>query len=143
MIDLTDSPIDAASLLASVQDPSCGAAVLFVGSVRDQTGDRPVTRMHYDAHPALARKELQAVADEVAKRWPTVRLAMVHRIGDVQLAEASVAVAAAAPHRVEAFEAGRYAIDTLKERVPIWKKEFSPDGNEWIHGEERLPAEEP
>jgi len=141
VIELSAQPIDPARLLAAVASPSAGGVVLFLGTVRDHTGDKPVSAMEYQAHDSLARSELERVVAEALARWPGVRVAAQHRTGLLSLGEASVGVAASAAHRAEAFAAARHVIDTLKERVPIWKKEISPGGDAWVHGEERIPLE--
>ena len=141
MIDITEGPIDGAEVLARVRHDGAGGVVLFLGTVRDATGDRPVSGIEYEAHASLARTELAAVVDEAKQQWPDARIAAVHRIGSLVVSDVSVAVAASCPHRAEAFAAARYVIDTLKERVPIWKKEQSPEGDLWVHGDERVPAE--
>ncbi len=141
MIELSERPIDPARLLDAVASPSAGGVVLFLGTVRDHTGPKAVIAMEYEAHGPLAERELAAVASEASARWPGVRIAAQHRTGRLGLGEASVGVAASAAHRAEAFEAARWVIDTLKERVPIWKKELSPEGDAWVHGEERVSVE--
>ena len=141
MSHITREPIDSVALLGRVAGPSKGGLVLFVGTVRDHAEGRTnVTAIDYDAHEALADKTLCAVLDETRERFPGVDVAAVHRIGYVALGEASVAVAAGAAHRSDAFAAARHAIDALKARVPIWKKELSPDGDEWLHGDDRIPV---
>lgn len=141
MIELSDESIDPARLLAAVASPSAGGVVLFLGTVRDHTGPKRVTAMEYQAHDGLARSELETVVREALERWPGVRVAAQHRTGLLALGEASVGVAASAAHRGEAFAAARWVIDTLKERVPIWKKELSGEGDAWVHGEERVRVE--
>jgi molybdopterin synthase catalytic subunit len=141
VIELSVEPIDPARLLSAVASPSAGGVVLFLGTVRDHTGPKKVAAMEYQAHDALAKRELEAVVAEALARWPGVLVAAQHRTGYLALGEASVGVAASAAHRGEAFTAARWVIDTLKERVPIWKKEISDEGDAWVHGEERLPVE--
>jgi molybdopterin synthase catalytic subunit len=138
VIELGPEPIDATRLLAAVASPSAGGVVLFLGTVRDHTEAKPVSAIEYQAHDSMARAELERVVAEALARWPGARVAAQHRTGLVKLGEASVGVAASAAHRAEAFTAARYVIDTLKERVPIWKKELSPEGDTWVHGEERV-----
>lgn len=132
-VDLTDEAlsVDAASRWAS--RPSCGAVVAFAGTARDHsTGRRDVTALEYEAYDDEAVKRLHLVADETRRRWPEVeRLALLHRTGRVELGEAAVVVVASSPHRGEAFEAARFAIDTLKSTVPIWKREHWPGGADW------------
>jgi molybdopterin synthase catalytic subunit len=111
-----------------------GAMVTFLGLVRNQHRGRRVLYLEYDAYEPLARRAIERIADEAAVRWPAARLALHHRIGRVEIGEASVAVAAAAPHRVEAFAACRYAIERVKQILPVWKHEFFEDGDAWVEG---------
>jgi molybdopterin synthase catalytic subunit len=139
MIHLTHDRIDSASLVEAVRQPSCGAVVLFLGTVRDLTGEQVTVALDYEAYPEMAQKKLAQVEEETRSRWPVGAIALVHRLGHLEVSEVSVAVAVSCPHRAEAFEACRYAIDRLKEIVPIWKKENGPDGRaEWVHpGQEK------
>lgn len=132
MVSLTRSPIDLAALQATA--PTDGALCLFVGVVRDHHDGRAVSHLEYEAYEEMAQAELQAIEQAARARWRVGDLRIVHRLGRLAIGEASVAVAVAAPHRAEAFEACRYAIDTLKKTVPIWKKEFYLDGSAWIEG---------
>ena len=129
MFALTQSPIDYHALTESVRRPGCGAVCLFLGTVRDLTGDDVTTFLEYEAYPPMAEKKLAEIEAEVRRRWPVGDVAIIHRLGRLAVGEISVAVAVSSPHRAEAFEAGRYAIDTLKQVVPIWKKDISPDGS--------------
>jgi molybdopterin synthase catalytic subunit len=124
-------PVEAATAWATTQ--SAGAVVVFLGVVRDSSeGRNDVRGMTYEAYEEEAVPRLAQVAAEARRRWPVVeRLALLHRTGDLQLSEASVAVVASSPHRAEAFEAARFCIDTLKETVPIWKREHWEDGSDW------------
>ena len=134
MFRLTREAIDYQALTEAARAPHCGAVVLFLGTVRDLTGDQVTVFLDYDAYPPMAEKKLQEIEDEVRKRWPVGEIAMVHRLGRLEVGEASVAVAVSCPHRADAFDACRFAVDTLKELVPIWKKENAPDGTgEWVH----------
>jgi molybdopterin synthase catalytic subunit len=135
MVRLTPDPIDYHALTEAVRSPRCGAVALFLGTVRELTGDRVTTRLDYQAYPPMAEKKLAEVEAEVRRRWPVGEVALVHRVGSLGVGEVSVAVAVSAPHRAAAFEACRFAIDTLKEVVPIWKRENAPDGAaEWVEG---------
>jgi len=129
---VTDEPIDTSDLLAAVGDDGAGGTVLFVGTTRDENDGHRVERLEYEAYREMAAAEMAAIGAEIARRWPVKAVAMVHRVGVVAIGEASVAVAVSAPHRAEAFEACRYGIDTLKARVPIWKKEHYAGGAVWI-----------
>jgi molybdopterin synthase catalytic subunit len=124
-------PIDAATTWATT--PSSGAVVVFLGVVRDHSDGRAgVTRLTYEAYESAATVKLAEVADAARRRWPEVeRLALLHRTGDLELSEASVAVVASSPHRPEAFAAAQFCIDTLKETVPIWKREHWEGGSDW------------
>jgi len=134
VIQLTNDAIDYAQLTESVRSSAAGAVVLFLGTVREMTGDRQTTALDYDAFAPMARAKLEELLGEARGRWPIVNAAIVHRLGRLELGDISVAVAVSTPHRSEAFEAGRYLIDRLKEIVPIWKKENWADGTtEWVH----------
>jgi molybdopterin synthase catalytic subunit len=132
VIRLVRAPIDLAALHATA--PADGALCLFVGVVRDHHDGRSVSRLEYEAYEEMALAELQKLEQEVRRRWRLGDVRIVHRLGPLAIGEASVAVAVASAHRAEAFEACRYAIDTLKRTVPIWKKEFYADGSAWIEG---------
>jgi molybdopterin synthase catalytic subunit len=133
---LSPAPIDVASVRARVDSPAHGAILVFEGVARASSGDparsSPVTGLAYEAWDEVAERELAAVERETEARWPGVRVAIVHRTGDVPIGDAAVVIAVGAPHRDAAYLASRHAIDTLKERVPIWKKETSLDGTSWI-----------
>ena len=129
MFALTHDPIDYHVLTESVRRNGCGAVCLFLGTVRDLTGDEVTAFLEYEAYPPMAEKKLAEIETEVRRRWPVGDVGMVHRVGKLAVGEISVAVAVSSPHRAEAFEACRYAIDTLKEVVPIWKKDISPSGS--------------
>ena len=108
---------------------------LFLGTVRDLTGDEVTAFLDYEAYPPMAEKKLAEIEAEVRSRWPVGEIAMVHRLGRLGVGEVSVAVAVSTPHRADAFAACRFAIDTLKELVPIWKKDIAPDGTaDWVEG---------
>lgn len=134
MIQLTHQPIDSCSLMEQVRRPDCGAVVTFLGTVRDLTEGRITVALDYEAYPAMAEKKLAEIEQETRQRWPVGEIVLVHRLGHLDVGEVSVAVAVSCPHRAEAFEACRYAIDRLKAIVPIWKKENWSDGStEWVH----------
>lgn len=144
MIQLTDEPIDHATLTERVRSNQAGAVCVFLGTTREMTGEKRTTRLEYEAYPAMARKKLEALEAEARQRWPIQEVALVHRIGRLELGEISVVVAVSCPHRNQAFEACRWLIDTIKEVVPIWKKETWADGSEeWVHpGMAVPPADE-
>jgi molybdopterin synthase catalytic subunit/molybdopterin converting factor small subunit len=129
---LSDRPLDSAAVSARVEGPGMGGIVVFVGAVRDRARGREIRHLEYEAYPGMAEREMERIADEAAGRWQGARVAIAHRTGRLEIGDVAVVVAAAAPHRAEAFAACRYAIDTLKERVPIWKKEFATDGEYWV-----------
>ena len=134
MIQLTQEVIDHAALTEKVRRPDCGAVVTFLGTVRDLTDGRVTTALDYEAYPGMAEKKMAEIERETRQRWPVGEMMMVHRLGHLEVGDVSVAVAVSCPHRAEAFEACRYAIDRLKELVPIWKKENWDDGNaDWVH----------
>ncbi len=131
---LVRDPISVDDVLQRVTHPEAGAIVLFLGTVRARTGSAVTEALEYDAYPAMAEREMAAIAREASERWPGCRVAIVHRLGRLAVGEVSVVVAASAPHRAEAFAACRYAIDRLKQVVPIWKREFAPGGQPfWVH----------
>jgi molybdopterin synthase catalytic subunit len=129
---LTDAPIDPRALVAQVTRRSDGAYVLFEGIVRDHHEGKAVESIFYDAYRPMAEKEMEKIVRDVAARFPEVALAVVHRLGQLVVGDASIAIVAASPHRAEAFDACRMMIDRIKETVPIWKKERGPGGEEWV-----------
>ncbi|HEY2841368.1 MAG TPA: molybdenum cofactor biosynthesis protein MoaE [Pirellulales bacterium] len=134
MIELTHRPIDSAELLCKVGSNQAGAVVLFLGTVREMTGERRTIALDYECYPEMAQRQLADLEAQARARWPIIECAIVHRLGHLELGEASVAVAVSTAHRDVAFEAARWLIDTLKQVVPIWKKENWADGaTEWIH----------
>jgi molybdopterin synthase catalytic subunit len=134
MVRLTHEPIDHQALTEMVRRADCGAVVTFLGTVRDLTDGKVTAALDYEAYPGMAEKKLAEIEAETRARWPVGEMALVHRLGHLAVGEVSVAVAVSCPHRAEAFEACRHAIDRLKEIVPIWKKENWGDGSsEWVH----------
>jgi molybdopterin synthase catalytic subunit len=129
--------VDLAELVRGVcaGDPGFhGAIVTFVGTVRGENKGRRVIRLEYEAYEPLALRSFSIISDEVAERWPTARVAFHHRTGSLAVGETSVAIAAASPHRAEAFSACRYVIERLKQVAPVWKHEFFEGGEAWIEG---------
>ncbi len=124
--------VDVAALESAVADPLAGAICTFVGTTRENNVGRKVLLLEYEAYEAMALSEIRKLAEEAGRRWEITRIAITHRIGVVEIGETSVAIAVSAPHRAEAFEACRFAIDRLKEIVPIWKKEHFEGGEVWI-----------
>jgi molybdopterin synthase catalytic subunit len=138
MISLTNTRIDYHALTEQVRRPDCGAVVTFLGTVRDLTDGKVTVALDYEAYPGMAEKKMAEIERDTRERWPVGEIAMVHRLGHLDVGDVSVAVAVSCPHRAEAFEACRYAIDRLKELVPIWKKENWADGTmEWVHPTEQ------
>jgi molybdopterin synthase catalytic subunit len=125
-------PLSLDALLAEVRSPECGGIVTFTGAVREVSRGHRIDHLEYEAYEPMAVREMERICDQVRRRWPGVRLSMAHRVGRLELGEAAVMIAASAPHRGEAFDACRYAIDTLKKTVPIWKKEFGTEGAYWV-----------
>src|SRR5687768_11022033 len=138
-VEVTDQPLDPAPLVRFVEAPEMGAVVTFSGNVRDHNRGRRVEYLEYDAYRPMAEKQLRAIAEEAVQRW-RCRIGIQHRVGRLEIGEASVLVVAACAHRGDAFDACRFAIDTLKERVPIWKREVWEGGEAWIEGERDEPV---
>jgi molybdopterin synthase catalytic subunit len=132
---VTESVLDTAQIERLVATPGSGAVALFVGTVRDHARGHGVVRLEYEAYVPAAEKMLARIGDEIASRWNVDRVAIAHRIGLLEIGEASVVIGVSSAHRAEAFEACRYAIERIKEIVPIWKKEFYEDGATWIGSE--------
>ncbi|MCA9108689.1 MAG: molybdenum cofactor biosynthesis protein MoaE [Planctomycetaceae bacterium] len=134
MVELTHKPIDYAQLTERIRSNQAGAVVLFLGTVREMTNGQQTVALDYDAYPEMAIAKMQELRTETCERWPVIEAGIIHRLGHLELGDISVAVAVSCPHRVDAFEAGRFLIDRLKEVVPIWKQENWADGTtEWVH----------
>jgi molybdopterin synthase catalytic subunit len=132
---LVRDPIDVPALIAGAARPDCGALAVFLGTSRDHHEGRRVERLAYEAYEPMAIVALAALEAEAARRFDVAECRIVHRLGEVPIAEASVAVVVAAAHRAPAFDACRWAVDELKTKVPIWKKELFVDGSEdWVPG---------
>lgn len=130
---IVDRPLDACALLDEVSALRNGASVLFVGTVRDTNDGEPVSGLDYSAYKGMAESELANIASQAAMRWSTTDIVVEHRIGTLELGDASVVIAVAHPHRAQAYEASRFIIEELKTRLPIWKKEHYVDGrSEWV-----------
>jgi molybdopterin synthase catalytic subunit len=134
-VALTAAAISIDETVARVRHPQAGGVVLFLGTVRDTRQGARVHHLEYEAYETLALRDMRAVCEDAAARWPLLGVAMVHRVGTLAVGEISVAIAVSAPHRADAFAAGRYAIDALKQRVPIWKKEVWEGGEVWVGSE--------
>lgn len=134
MISLTNDPLDTSAILTQVTSKDAGAVVLFLGTTREFTHGRQTESLEYECYPEMAQKKLAELEAEARRRWPLVGCTIVHRLGRLTLGEASIAIAVSSPHRADAFAAGQWLIDTIKEMVPIWKRENWADGtNEWVH----------
>jgi molybdopterin synthase catalytic subunit len=132
---LVREPIDIAALARHVRAPEDGATVTFDGFVRNQSHNRPTLYLDYEAYESMAIAKMREIGDQLHEKYRIHRVAMVHRLGRLQIGETSVFIAVSAPHRAAAFDACRFAIDTLKRTVPIWKKEYFEDGAVWADGE--------
>ena len=132
MIAITEMPIDTQEVIAAVQAEGAGAINVFIGTVRNQTQAKPVVQLDFEAFDSMALKKMQQIADQAASRWPIQKVAIVHRKGSLQIGDAAVVIAVSTPHRKASFEACEFIIDTLKEVVPIWKKEIFEDGAVWV-----------
>ena len=141
MFEIVDRPIDAAAVSARVASAAAGAVCTFVGTTRDHNDGRRVLRLEYEAYPEMAIAEMRKIGDSARERWPIDKIAITHRIGVVPIGEASVVIAVSAGHRKAAFEACHFAIDRLKEVVPIWKKEHYEGGEIWIGAQQGGPGE--
>ncbi len=142
MIELVTAPIDTEAVLAHVASPAAGAVVLFLGTTRQFTHGRETQSLDYECFAEMALAKMAELEAEVRRRWPVVECAIVHRVGHLEIGAASVAVAVSTPHRQASFEAGQWLIDTLKQVVPIWKKENWSDGtSSWVHPGLEVPPE--
>ncbi|MGH9371445.1 MAG: molybdenum cofactor biosynthesis protein MoaE, partial [Vicinamibacterales bacterium] len=128
---VTLEPLDAGKIAASISAASCGAVATFIGLVRDHNAGRQVVSLDYECYEPLAVKAFERIAAEATETWPDARLAIAHRVGPLQIGEASVVIAAGAPHRADAFAACRYAIERIKQIAPIWKREHFEGGEVW------------
>lgn len=134
-VKVVEEKIDASTLLEEVSNPRAGAVVLFLGTARDHSpGKDGITHLEYEAYSEMVEAKIREVVEEAIGRWPLEGVVVEHRVGIVEVGEPAVAVAVAAQHRQEAFEAGKYLIDELKARAPIWKKEHTAQGGEWVRG---------
>jgi molybdopterin synthase catalytic subunit len=134
MFEITREPLDPAPLVEAVRTDDSGAVVLFYGVVRNENMGRSVDYLEYDAYDAMALKKMREVADEVCAKFPVNGIGILHRVGRLEIGETSLLVAVSTGHRREGFEACLYAVDRIKQTVPVWKKEVWSDGSEWIEG---------
>jgi molybdopterin synthase catalytic subunit len=129
----TREPLSLERLVAEVSSPACGGTCVFLGTVRNGSADGGVAAIEYSAYEAMVEAEFERLLADAGGRWPDVRIAVRHRLGTIPVGEASIAIAAAAPHRAQAFEACRFVIEEVKRRIPVWKKELRLDGSEvWV-----------
>ena len=133
MISITSDPIDYNSAFTYLQTAEAGALDFFFGVVRNTTNAKAVEHLEYEAYDAMAISEMQKIATEATRRWAVLRYVIIHRKGELRIGEVAVLIGVATPHRADAFEACRYIIDTIKQTVPIWKKEFFSDGDVWVN----------
>ena len=131
-IKILDTPLNTQSCHNAVEDPAAGGIVVFAGAVRNQTKSRQVVRLAFESYAPMALKEMHKIADSLYQRWGTLHVCIHHRVGVLDIGDIPVIIAVSTPHRKAAFEACQYAIDTLKETVPIWKKEIFEDGAVWV-----------
>ena len=129
---ISETALDEAEVAARVEGPDAGGVVSFVGRVRDHARGHSIEHLEYEAYPAMAEREMEKIVEEAAQKWPGTRVAIGHRVGRLEIGDAAVVVVAASAHRGEAFDACRFAIDTLKVTVPIWKREVATDGAYWV-----------
>ena len=132
MFRVTNQPIDLNELVRYVADAEAGAIVPFIGTTRNNNEGRKVLALDYDGYPEMAEKELARIGAEAKNKWPICKMAIVHRLGPVQIGEASVIIVVSSAHRDAAFAASRFAIEEIKKTVPIWKKEVFEGGEIWI-----------
>jgi len=131
-IDVRDATLSLDEVVKEVSRPGAGGIATFLGAVRDESDGRTVTRLDYSAYESMAKREMEKIADEIEREIEGVRVAAIHRVGSLTVGDAAIVCAASAPHRGEAFRACRLLIDRIKERVPVWKREYGPDGAAWV-----------
>jgi molybdopterin synthase catalytic subunit len=138
MIEITHEPLNADAITAKVLHDGAGAVVTFLGTTRDQTGDRKVLFLEYEAYRPMADQQLARVAEEMMERWDLKGVAISHRLGRLEIGVPSLIVATSSAHRKDAYEASEYSIGRIKQIVPIWKKEFFEDGGVWVGSQEEF-----
>ena len=131
-IQITNAPIDAEKVIDLVKTDNSGAVNVFIGTVRNSTKNKQVIGLEFEAYETMALKEINKIVDKAKSRWPVNAIAIYHRVGALAIGEVPVVIAVSTPHRQQGFEACQFAIDSLKETVPIWKKEIFADGEEWV-----------
>lgn len=140
MIEVVHEPLEPEAVTAQVRRNSNGAVVTFLGTTRDSTGGRTVLFLEYEAYQPMAERKLAEIADEIRARWPVDDVAIAHRVGRLEIGDVSLVVAVGSPHRKQAFAACHYAVDRIKQVVPIWKKEHFVGGEIWVEGPESTAA---
>jgi len=138
---IKEEPLDVEEVRKLVVDPKCGGIVIFVGTAREFTDNKRTLYLVYDAYKEMAERMLADIGAEIMTQYPDTKVAIHHRIGRLEITDIAVVIAVAAPHRVEAFSACRYAIEKIKKDVPIWKKEFYSDGSSWVENFEEADFE--
>ena len=134
-LKISNETLDINACIDSVMIPGCGGIDVFIGTVRNATKGKTVVQLEFEAYEKMALKEMNKIAEDILQKFPVQKIVMHHRTGILKVGEVPVIIAVAAAHRAAAFDACRYAIDTLKQTVPIWKKEFFEDGEVWIEGQ--------
>jgi molybdopterin synthase catalytic subunit len=132
MIEITDQPIDVQKIISAASRKEAGAVNTFIGTVRNNTSGNKVIRLEYEAYEPMAISEIQKIIDRTMEQWKLTGFAVSHRVGILQPGEIAVVVAVSTPHRKDSFAACQFIIDTLKQTVPIWKREFFENGDEWV-----------
>ncbi|GAA5522913.1 molybdenum cofactor biosynthesis protein MoaE [Aliifodinibius salicampi] len=132
MVELTDKPIDVQQMINRVSSEKAGALALFIGTVRNMTDGKRVVKLDFEAYDKMAISELEKIVNRAKEQWPIKNISVIHRIGELRISDIAVVIAVSSPHRKEAFRACEFVIDTLKETVPIWKKEFFEDKEVWV-----------
>ena len=132
IIEITDKPINVASAIEAAQTAGAGAVNVFIGTVRNKTADKHVKSLDYEAYDPMAKKEIRKIIDQAKSKWPVLKAVVIHRKGLLKIGDAAVVIVVSTPHRKASFEACEFIIDTLKQTVPIWKKEIFEGGEEWV-----------
>jgi len=138
--EIVENPINIEQVINKVVHPNAGAINTFIGTVREMTNDKRTVYLKYEAYVPMALKQLQIIEEEIHRRWPDARVAITHRIGELKISDTAVVIAVSTPHRASSFEACRYAIERIKEIVPIWKKEHWDNGESWVGDQKEQAA---
>ncbi len=132
LYEITENPIQTEDVIQKVESRNAGAITVFIGTVREMTNGKRTLYLEYQAYKSMAEKKLNEIGNEIEKKWPNTKVAITHRIGRLEISDIAVVIAISSPHRNNAYDANRYAIERIKEMVPIWKKEVWDDGEMWI-----------